>query len=103
MVYNVILTEFAQSQLDNIVSYVAFDLCNKSAASEILSDVEEAVGQLSFSADVYALCTESELKEHNYIRFHLRRHRYILLYRIVKSDVYIDRIYHELQDYQHLL
>lgn len=103
MAYNVILTDFAESQLDSIIRYVAVDLCNKSAANEILSDVEEAIAQLSFSADVYAPCTEPELKEHNYIRFHLRRHRYIMLYRIIRNYVFIERIYHELQDYQHLV
>lgn len=36
MVYNVILTDFAENQLDNIVRYVAVDLCNDSAANAIL-------------------------------------------------------------------
>lgn len=103
MVYNVILTDFAENQLDNIVRYVAVDLCNDSAADAILLDVEEAISQLSFSADIYAPCTEPELKAHKYIRFHLRRHRYIMLYRIEGKDVFIDRIYHELQDYRHLV
>lgn len=103
MVYNVILTEFAEKQLDNIIRYVAVDLCNASAADSILLDVEEAISQLSFSANVYAPCTEPELKLYNYIRYHLRRHRYIMLYRIEGKDVFIDRIYHELQDYRYLV
>lgn len=49
MVYNVILTEFAEKQLDNIIRYVAVDLCNASAADSILLDVEEAISQLSLS------------------------------------------------------
>ena len=65
--------------------------------------MEEAISQLSFSADIYAPCTEPELKAHNYIRFHLRKHRYVMLYRIEGDDVFIERIYHELQDYHHLV
>lgn len=103
MVYNVNLTDFASDQLDRIVEYVAVTLCNPTAARAILDDVDEAIEQLETMADCFSPCEEPELAEFGYIRFHLKSHRYVLLYRIVDASVYVERIFHELQDYRYLV
>lgn len=103
MGYRVLLTEMASRQLDDIVEYIAIKLCNPAAARSILDDVDEAVKQLMTTADCYSFCKESELAELGYMRFHLRKHRYVLLYRIVDQYVYVERIFHELQDYRYLI
>ncbi len=103
MAYNVVLTEFAADQLDDIIEYVAVTLRNPTAARAILDDVDEAVDQLATMADYFSPCEEPELAEFGYIRFHLKGHRYVLLYRIVAASVYVERIFHELQDYRYLV
>ncbi len=54
-------------------------------------------------ADIaFALCIEPELARHGYRKYNLPHHKYILLYRVIGQRVFIDRIYHELQDYKNL-
>ena len=102
MVYKVAVTNFAWNQLNNITDYIVYDLMNPDAAESVLDDFEKAVDKLEKTAASFALCSEPELAQHGYRRYHLESHRYILLYRIVGQDVFIDRVYHELQDYQNL-
>ena len=98
MVYNVEVTDFAFGQLDYIIN----ELMNPEAAANVLDDFDEAIHDLKVSAGAFKLCDEPELAEHGYRKYNLKRHRYILLYRLIDHDVFIDRIYHELQDYQNL-
>ena len=102
MVYNVEVTDYALDQLDNILNYIINQLDNPDAASAVVDDFDEAIKKLERTAGSLKLCEESELAQHGYRRYHLARHRYILLYRIDGKNVFIDRIYHELQDYQNL-
>lgn len=103
MLYDVILTDFAQHQLDNILKYTATQLKNEQAVNSILDDLEMAIQNLERNANIYAPCNEPELAKFGYYRYHLKKHRYLLLYRIIGENVFIDRIFHELQDYQYLV
>lgn len=38
-----------------------------------------------------------------YRRINFQQHRYFMLYRIENDVVYVDDIFHELQDYSHIL
>ena len=102
MAYKIVITDFAWNQLKNITDYIIYDLKNPIAADSVLSDFEKAVESLERSAELFAPCEEPELAKHDYRKYHLEKHRYILLYRIVKEEVIVDRVYHELQDYQNL-
>ena len=39
-------------------------------------------------------------KMRGYRKIHFLKHDYVMLYRIENDIVYVDRIYHELQDYE---
>lgn len=43
---------------------------------------------------------KSRLKESGYRRINFLSHRYFMMYRIVEDVVYVDNIFHELQDYE---
>lgn len=102
MAYKVQITDFAWNQLNNITDYIYYSLKNPEVAERVLDDFYEAVDTLEKSAGAFALYEEPELAQHGYIRYHLQKHRYILLYRLEEDNVFIDRVYHELQDYQNL-
>lgn len=102
MTYKVQITDFAWKQLNNIVDYIFYDLKNPGAADKVLTDFQNAVETLKKSAKTFPSCKELELAKHGYYRYHLKKHKYILLYRINGKQVFIDRIYHELQDYRNL-
>ena len=46
------------------------------------------------------LCDNQRLKELGYHRINFLRHRYFMLYRIEGELVFIDKIFHDLQDYE---
>ena len=50
------------------------------------------------------MCENPRLKKLGYRRINFLSHRYFLLYRIAENMVYIDAVFHELQDYEnHIL
>ena len=100
MIYEVIITIDAETDLDNILNYLLFDKRNSQAASDVLKDFEVIVNRLSYIAGSIALCSNEKLKKHGYRRIGLNHHRYFLLYRIEDNKVFIDKVFHELQDYE---
>lgn len=45
-------------------------------------------------------CDNPKLKALGYRRINFLSHRYFMLYRIESDTVYVDNIFHELQDYE---
>ena len=46
------------------------------------------------------LCDNPKLRVLGYRRINFLSHRYFMLYRIENNIVYVDNIFHELQDYE---
>lgn len=46
------------------------------------------------------LCDNPRLRQLEYRRINFLNHRYSMLYRIVDNVVFVDNIFHELQDYE---
>ena len=46
------------------------------------------------------LCDNPKLRELGYYRINFLSHRYFMLYRIENDTVYVDNVFHELQDYE---
>ena len=100
MDYEVILTIPAKAQLDHIIEYVLSKYENTQAALSIMDDAEETKYRLSHVAGGLKLCEEPRLRSLGYRTIHFKRHRYFMLYRIQDGMVYVDAIYHDLQDYE---
>ncbi len=103
MDYNVVITDKAKSQLDDYVRYIAVDLKNPDAARAVLGDAEETKNELSLVAGSLQICDNPKLKEYGYRKILFRRHRYLMLYRLVGVTAVVDAIYHQLQDYENLI
>ncbi len=46
------------------------------------------------------VCDNPRLQSLGYRRINFQQHRYFMLYRIENDVVYVDDIFHELQDYE---
>ncbi len=103
MVYKVIISELAESQLDHIVYYILYELNNLQAGISILEDAEETKQRLSHVAGSLRLCDHPRLHELGYRMIHFKHHQYIMVYRIQGHKVYVEGIYHDLQDYENIL
>lgn len=100
--YKVIITDFAKQQIRQILYHIRYRLKNLEAAESIKQDMKETKMKLSYLAESIKLCEEPELAQFGYRIIFLQRHRYIMLYRVNRNTVYIDGVYHELQNYQEM-
>ena len=100
--FNVIISPKALSQLNSYIDYIQYTLLNDQSAYNVWQDALETRVQLSRVAGSLKLCTHPELKKNGYRAIGFRRHRYLMLYRIEGTTVYVDAIYHQLQDYENI-
>lgn len=100
MGYKVIVTEDAELDMDCFVHYLLFEKENEQAASNLIDDFEAAITVLKHSAESLKVCENQHLKKLGYRRINFKSHRYFMLYRVEKDKVYVDNIFHELQDYE---
>ncbi len=98
--FDVIISPRALSQLNDYIDYLHYTLLNDQAACNVWQDVLETRDKLSKVADRLKFCTHPQLKKHGYHIIHFMRHRYLMLYRVEGTTVYVDAIYHQLQDYE---
>lgn len=100
MGYKVVVTKDAEEDLDSFIKYLIFEKENKLAAENVLNDFDATVESLKHVAGSLKLCDNPRLHQLEYHRINFLNHRYFMLYRIVGDVVFIDNIFHELQDYE---
>lgn len=100
--FDVIISPKALSQLNSYVDYLQYTLLNDQAARNVWQDAMETRDQLSKATEGPKLCSYPLLKKNEYGVIHFMRHRYLMLYRIEGSTIYVDAIYHQLQDYENI-
>lgn len=103
MVYEVMISDKAQLQLDQFIFYILVELGNEQAARSVLEDAERTKTKLSRAAGSLRLCENARLRELGYRIIHFEHHRYLMVYRINRDKVYVEGIYHELQDYENYI
>lgn len=100
MGYKIVLLEDAEEDLDRFVSYLLFKKKNEQAARNLLDDFEATKVSLSYVAGSLKLCDNPRLRILGYRRINFLSHRYFMLYRVENDTVFVDNIFHELQDYE---
>jgi plasmid stabilization system protein ParE len=100
MDYKINLTQSAEEDLDRFVAYLLFEKKSEQAAKNLLDDFERTKESLSHVAGSLRLCENPNLKELGYRKINFLSHKYFMLYRIEGDMVFIDSIFHELQDYE---
>lgn len=100
MAYNVVVTAEAEEDLNRYIKYLLFDKKSEQAARNVLNDFEATVESLKVVAGSLKLCDNPRLKQLGYRRINFHSHRYFILYRLEENTVFVDSIFHELQDYE---
>ncbi len=100
MEYKVAVTADAEEDLNQYIRYLLMEKKSEQAARNILDDFEATIQSLKNVAGSLKLCDNPRLKELGYRRINFFSHRYFMMYRIVEDIVFIDNIFHELQDYE---
>ena len=103
MDYNVVVTKDAEEDLERFIQYLIFDKKSMQAAENVLNDFEATIESLKHVAGSLKLCDNPRLRQLKYRRINFLNHRYFMLYRIEEKVVFIDNIFHELQDYENKL
>ncbi len=102
MGYKVVLTDPAREQFEQIIYYILYQLGNEQAADNVIRDADGTKLCLSHIAGNLKLCEDTKLRALGYRTIHFKQHKYFMLYRIDGNTVYVDGIYHDLQDYENL-
>ena len=100
MEYKVVVTADAEEDLNQYIRYLLMDKKSDQAAKNILDDFEATIRSLKIVAGSLKPCDNPQLKELGYRRINSLSHRYFMLYRIVEDIVFVDNIFHELQNYE---
>lgn len=100
MAYKVVVTKDAEESLENFIKYLIDEKKNIQAAENVLNDYDATIKSLKHVAGSLKLCDNPKLHQLEYRRINFLNHRYFMLYRIVNQVVFVDNIFHELQDYE---
>ena len=102
VLYKVIISPRALLQLDDYVSYVHYTLRNPIAAKSVLNDAKQTRKTLAKVASSLMLCDHPVLHELGYHAIKFEKHDYVMLYRVDDKTVYVDGIYHMMQEYENM-
>ncbi|MDD4025368.1 MAG: type II toxin-antitoxin system RelE/ParE family toxin [Kiritimatiellae bacterium] len=97
--YEILVTDFAEQDLDGIVEYIAVKLANPPAAGTFLDNVEACYGSLRRTPRMFSECEDKYLKRKGYRKALI--HNYLLIFRIdgKARRVYVLRFFYAGQDY----
>ncbi len=100
MGYKVVVTKDAEEDLERFIKYLLLEKKSRKAAENVLNDYDATIESLKYVAGSLKLCDNPRLRQLKYRRINFLNHRYFMLYRIVDNIVFLDNIFHELQDYK---
>lgn len=101
MDYKIEVTRDAEEDLERFIEYLITEKKSMQAAENVMDDFDATIKSLRHVAGSLKLCENPRLHQLGYRRINFLNHRYFMLYRIVDNAVYVDNIFHELQDYEH--
>ena len=100
MDYRVVVTKDAEEDLERFIRYLIVEKESIQAAENLLNDYDATIESLKLVAKSLKLCDNERLSKLRYHRINFLNHKYFMLYRIVDNVVFVDNIFHELQDYE---
>lgn len=100
MDYKIVVTMDAEEDLERFIKYLIVEKESVQAAENVLNDYDATIESIKHVAGNLKLCDNPRLRHLEYRRINFLNHRYFMLYRIVDNVVFVDNIFHELQDYE---
>jgi addiction module RelE/StbE family toxin len=103
MKYKVILSDSFKKDLQSISDYIAFTLCNKKAAAELVELTKSEIASLADFPNSCPLCSIPRLATKNIRKLIIKN--FIVLYRseIKKKEVQVIRMVYGRQNYVELI
>lgn len=100
MAYKVRVSESAERDVDEILSYIADKLSNPKAAADFADALEEKYGELEEHPLMFELSRNERLAQRGYRRFVVGS--YVALYLVNEGDQIVDvaRIFYGRRDYE---
>jgi len=97
--YELLITEFADQDLDGIVEYIAVKLASPPAAGAFLDSVDACYKSLRRTPRMFSECEDKYIKRKGYRKALINN--YLLIYRIdgKARRVYVLRVFYAGQDY----
>lgn len=99
MAYNLIITERAGEQLDNVLNYLVNQLKSMQAAKHLLSQVEVVYDTLEDNPFLYPVSRDPFLKSRDYREAIAPKMNYKIVFEIEDDEVTILGIFHQLENY----
>lgn len=78
--YKVFISELANEDLENIVSYIAIKLSSPNAATTFLNEVSKCYEHLKTNPFMYEKCRDYKLQKDGYRRVVIKN--YVLIYKV---------------------
>lgn len=101
MAYRLSISREAQREYRDIVSYLVDVLRGPQAARHFMSELERQASIVRDQPEAFDLCHLPELAARGYRSVAVMR--YTVLYKVVADRVVIAHIFHQSQDYAHLV
>lgn len=101
MTYNVVILKSARHEYESIVGYLAQILMNPRAAGNYVAEFEYQLDLLREQPLLRPLSHIRELAARNYRSFPVNN--YVCLYKFERDTIYIAHVFHQSQDYAHLV
>lgn len=90
MQFNVELSELAETQYDNILSYISNVLKNPQALENVINDFDDTIEKLEKMADSFGYCNSKRLKEMGLHKIKFAKLDICLFYRMIDEKVSIE-------------
>jgi addiction module RelE/StbE family toxin len=101
MNYKIQISEKAERDLKDIVTYLSDSLKNKRAAKDFTSLYRKKINSLKTNPQKFTYIQEEEKSDFDYRKIIIKN--YLVIYKIEKEEVIILRIFHQKQKYFDLL
>ena len=73
------------------------------AANNLMEDINQAFALLEAFAASFSFCEDSYLASKGYRKFALKKHDYLIIYRVEENTVYLVGFFHILENYREKL
>lgn len=99
MNYKLVITEKAEALFDNLFYYLIYKLKNHQAAKHLITSIRNTYKRIQENPFQFPESHDSYLSVKHYREAPLTDMRYVILYQIIESTVYIEGVYHQLELY----
>ena len=101
--YNVEISDRAENDLDNIITYISQNLVAPKAASDLADKIYDCYDNLESNPYMYSVCHDPRLHREGYRRALVKN--YVVVFKIHDdiNEVHVHAIFHGSQDYVNLI